>query len=374
MDIARELKQAFEDFRRNHGESLEELRERLDAMEAKSNTLPKPGGFSGRGGPQMKAFRDFLRSGDVSALREAKSLTTTEGGVLVPEELAKEIHNLTVAASPVRAVSRVVKVSTGDYKVPVGTRGIGSGWVGETDARAETDAPGLAEVEAVMGEVYANPAATQTMLDDSQFDVGQWLAEQIADEFSTQENGAFTSGNGVKKPKGFLDYVFTDESDADRDFGKLQYIPTGVDAGFKALGTDTGVGPVDDLLSLVYALKAPLRPGACWMMASTTLATIRKWKDNDGSLIWQPGLQAGQPSTLLGFPVHENEDMPAVGSGAIPIVFGNFQRGYCIVDRITQVLRDPYTNKPYVHFYTTKRVGGMVVDSEAIKGLKTAAS
>ena len=223
-----------------------------------------------------------------------------------------------------------------------------------------------------MGELYANPAITQTALDDMVFNAGEWITTEIGESFGVAENEDFTTGNGTKRAKGFLAYDATDEADGVRDFGKLQFLKTGVADGFKAL-TST-VSPADDLSDLIYTLKAAYRQGAVFMMNSKTLGAIRKWKDSEGNAVWQHSLAAGQPGTLLGYEVVENEAMPDVGPDEIPIAFGNFKRAYLICDRIgVRLVRDPYTNKPYVHFYTTKRVGGCVVNSEAIKLLKIAA-
>jgi HK97 family phage major capsid protein len=236
-----------------------------------------------------------------------------------------------------------------------------SGWVAETAGRPETATPSFAEIAPPMGELYANPAASQAMLDDAAFDVEQWLAGEIATEFARAEGAAFVNGTGVNRPRGFLSEPVAADADGARAFGTLQYVPSGAAGAF-------GANPQDRLIDLVQALRSPYRQGASFVMNSATLSTIRKVKTADGAFLWQPGLIEGRPDTLLGYPVVEAEDMPDIGANTLSIAFGNFRIGYLIAERQeTQILRDPFTNKPFVHFYATKRVGGAVVNSEAIK-------
>ena len=249
------------------------------------------------------------------------------------------------------------------------TNGVASGWASEVAARPTTNTPTFNEIVPSFGELYANPAATQAMLDDAQFDVEAWLADEIATQFAKAEGTAFVNGDGVDKPRGFLTYTSAIAGDATRAFGQLQYVPTGVAAALPS------TNPENKLLDLVHALRAPYRQGAVWVMNSTTLATIRKFKTADGAFIWTPGLVTGQPDTLLGYPVIESEDMPDIAANSTPIAFGNFKAGYLIAERSeTNILRDPYSNKPYVNFYATKRLGGAVSNSEAIKLLRVSVS
>jgi HK97 family phage major capsid protein len=240
--------------------------------------------------------------------------------------------------------------------------------VSETAGRPETATPTFIEVAPPFGELYANPAASQAMLDDAAFDVEAWLAQEIATEFARAEGSAFVGGNGVNRPKGFLSNPTSAQGDHLRAFGTIQYLATGEVGGF-------GAGPSDKLIDLVQSLRPPYRQGAAFVMNSATASAIRKFKTADGAFVWQPGLTGGQPDTLLGYPVVEAEDMPDIAANSLSIAFGNFRSGYLIAERTeTQILRDPYSNKPFVHFYATKRVGGMVSNSEAIKLLKFAAS
>ncbi len=319
-------------------------------------------------------FDRFVRKGIETGLQalEAKALSTgsdADGGYAVPEALDGSIEKLLVEASPIRSVANVVQIGTSAYKKLVNLGGATSGWVGESDARAETDTPQFSEVAPPLGEIYANPAATQAMLDDAYFNVEDWLAEELTTEFAAQEGTAFVTGNGTNKPKGFLSYTATDEADGTRAFGSLQYVPTGV------AGDWPGSDPTDILLDLVYALRSGYRSSAAFAMNTNLVAEIRKFKDMDGNYLWRPGLADGQPASLLGYRAIEVADMPDKGANSLSVAFGNFERGYTITDRMaTRILRDPFTNKPFVHFYATKRVGGGVVNSEAIKLLKFAAS
>jgi HK97 family phage major capsid protein len=234
-------------------------------------------------------------------------------------------------------------------------------------ARPETSTPTFTEVVPAAGELYANPAASQQMLDDAMFDVEKWLAHEIATEFARAEGMAFVKGTGTSQPLGFLSSPNATTADGTRPMGTLQTIGTGVAGGFATSD------PEDVLIDLVQALRSPYRQGAVFVMNSATAAEIRKFKTADGAFMFQPSLAAGQPSTLLGYPLIEAEDMPDVAAGSLSIAFGNFKAGYVIAERnATTILRDPYTHKPYVHFYATKRVGGQVVNSESIKLLQFA--
>lgn len=315
-------------------------------------------------------LRKGLERGQDAIEQKALNVTTSgEGGYAVPREFDALIETKLKDISAVRSVATVVQVGSSQYRKLVATSGFASGWAAETGARAETTTPAFAEIVPPWGELYANPAATQTMLDDAVFDVESWLADEVAREFANQEGAAFVSGNGTNRPKGFLASATATTGDATRAFGTLQYLPTTADGAFPASD------PADKLIDLVHSLRPAYRQGAVFMMNTNTLARIRKFKDLEGNFLWRPSLQEGQPATLLGYPVIEAQDMPDIASGALAIAFGNFAHGYIIADRLgTRVLRDPYSNKPYVHFYTTRRTGGAVLNSEAIKLLKFSVS
>ncbi len=316
------------------------------------------------------AFEGYVRRGDATRMMgvEGKALSTgagADGGYLVPPETETAVNRALKAISPIRAIASVRQVSGNVYKKPFATTGAGTGWVGEAAARPQTTTPTLAELSFPTMELYAMPAATQVLLDDAAINIDQWIAEEVRLAFAQQEGQAFVTGDGVNKPKGFLAYDTI--ANASWEFGKLGFLSTGVAGAFPASS------PSDKLIDLIYSVKAGYRANGSFVLNRSTQSTVRKMKDADGQYLWQPAAQPGGASTLLGFPVVESEDMPDVAANALAIAFGDFQRGYLIVDRIgISVLRDPYSAKPYVLFYTTKRVGGGVQDFEAIKLLKFA--
>ncbi|MEX0859718.1 MAG: phage major capsid protein [Cucumibacter sp.] len=310
------------------------------------------------------AFASYVRRGEEKALQVGSN---PDGGYLVPGETEIEIARRLTEVSPIRSIAGVRVVSTSTYKKPISITGPVVGWVGETDARPETDSQILDAIEYPTAELYAMPAATSAFLDDAAVDVGQWIAEEVDAAFAEQETAAFILGDGVKKPTGFLDY--DQIAEASWAWEKIGYIATGVSGDFPASDES------DVLIDLVYALKSGYRQNATWVMNRRTQAALRKLKDENGNYIWQPSATPIGRASLMGFPVVEAEDMPDIGAGTTPIAFGDFRRGYLIVDRQgINVIRDPFSAKPYVLFYTTKRVGGGVADFDAIKLLKFAAS
>jgi HK97 family phage major capsid protein len=319
-------------------------------------------------GEEKAAWNGYLRAGQMSSLIEVKAgLSTSSGsGGLAPVETERLVERRLMASSPMREISTVRTVASGVFRKPVSTAGLEAGWVAETAARPETDPSTLALLEFPSADLYASPAATQALLDDALIDLDEWLAAEVEDAFAAQETSAFVTGNGTNKPKGFLAY--DQVADASHEWGKIGFIASGVSATF-------GTTPVDKLIDLIYAPKAKYRADARFVMNRRTASAIRKFKDADGAYVWSPATQPGTTSSLLGYPVTEIETMPDVGAGTTPIAFGDFRRGYLIVDRAgLSVLRDPYSAKPYVLFYTTKRVGGGVQDFDAIKLMKLAVS
>ncbi|NOW44097.1 HK97 family phage major capsid protein [Novosphingobium sp. SG751A] len=318
-----------------------------------------------------ETFNRWFRRGDQAAeaalgdLQVRAGLTTQsdpDGGWLMPEEMDRTITRVLSVVSAMRGLSRVISTATGEYSALVSQGGAGAGWVGEESARPDTGTPQLSKIELETGEIYANPAATQRVLDDGFIDIAQWLADEISITFAEQEGAAFISGNGINKPRGILSY--TPVANSSYAWGKVGFVVTGGAAAFAASS------PTDALMDLYYSLKAGYRNGASFVTSDAVLGTIRKFKDGQGNYIWAPPT-ADMPGTILGKPVMTDDNMPALGAGAFPVAFGNFQRAYTIVDRMgTRVLRDPYTAKPYVKFYTTKRVGGGITNFEAIKLLK----
>lgn len=396
--ILAELKQTFETFKAAHEEELKGIRknfadvittEKVAKIDGEISALTKAldginaalaanklGGDPGAD-PDKKAhasaFNKWFRKGVDAGLSdlEVKAKLTTQsdpdGGYLVPDEMAATIDRVLGTVSVMRQLATVMPIGTSSYKKLVSMGGAGAGWVGEEESRPETGTPTLREMIFNVMEMYANPATTQTMLDDGIIDVGAWLADEVQTTFSEMEGAAFISGSGVKRPRGVLTYDTV--ANASYAWGKLGFVVTGASADFATSA------PGDALIDLLYALKAGYRQNASFLMADTVMSKVRKFKDGQGNYLWAPPTAAAEVATILGKPVYTDDNMPNVGANAFPVAAGDFRRGYMIVDRQgIRVLRDPFTNKPYVHFYTTKRVGGGVANFEAIKLLKCASS
>jgi HK97 family phage major capsid protein len=366
------LEQSFEAFEEDDG-GVAALKAELETLKAKIASgviaAQRPA-LDGVKSADASSFIDqYVRRG-IEASLETKAVAGSSdavGGYAVPEEIDARIDRTLTAISPIRAIANVVKVGSAGYRKLIASDGTPSGWVAYEADRPETATPNFTEIVPASGEIYANPAASQQMLDDAMFDVEKWLADEIATEFARAEGAAFVGGTGINQPLGFLSSPMSAALDAVRPMGTLQTIATGVAGGFAASD------PEDALIDLVQALRSPYRQGAAFVMNSATAAEIRKFRTADGAFMFQPSLSAGQPASLLGYPLIEAEDMPDIAAGSLSIAFGNFKAGYVIAERnATTILRDPYTHKPYVHFYATKRVGGQVVNSEAIKLLKFA--
>ena len=317
------------------------------------------------------AFDAYMRKGDAAAITrlESKALSANsspDGGYTVPVEIESSINHALRAISPIRAIAGNRQVSSSVYRKPFAIAGFPAGWVGETDVRPQTLTPQLAEMAFPTMELYAMPAASPHLLDDSAVNIDQWIADEVRITFAQQEGAAFINGTGVNTPKGFLAYPAVDN--ASWSFGNIGTIKTGTAGAFPA------TNPFDKLIDLIHAVKAGYRANGTFVMNRATQSLVRKMKDQIGDYLWQPSTTPGVPPTLMGYPVAEAEDMPDVATDSLAVAFGDFQRGYLVVDRIgIRVLRDPYTAKPYVLFYTTKRVGGGVQDFEAIKLLKFSA-
>ena len=320
-----------------------------------------------RKGDQESDLKAANGTGDRQAIQAAmQSGTDSAGGYLAPVEWDRRVNKALTPVSPMRRIARVIPTTVRAYSTLYSKDGWGSGWVGETAARPATATPTLDPLTFPHGEIYANPGITQNLLDDADFNLEAWLATEVAEEFGKQEGIAFLAGNGVNKPRGLLTYVEGGASADHHPGGNLTVVVS---------GAATALPSADGLIDFVYGLPSPYRQNARWLMNSMTAAAIAKMKDGDGNYLWRETYVAGQPATLLGYAVEIDENMPDVAAGAIPIAFGDFQRGYVINDRQgVRILRDPYTAKPYVHFYTTKRVGGGVDDPKAIRLLKIAAS
>jgi HK97 family phage major capsid protein len=397
-DIVTDLNRAFSAFKEANDERLAQLETRMSADvvtedklaridhaldEAKGRldrlTLelarPRLGGATpqdSEGREHKSAFDHYMRSGEATGLKalEAKAMSRTsgpDGGYLVPAPAEREILRRLAKLSPIRAISTVREISTQSLRRAYSLSGPAAGWVAEADPRPQTNNQQIADMNFPAMELYAMPAATQALLDDAVVDIEQWVADEVQVVFAEQEGAAFVNGDGVNKPKGFLSY--TTVADASWSWNNIGYIATG------AAGAFPTTNPSDTLFNLIYALRAGYRQNARFVMGRRAQSLVRQFKTTTGDYLWAPPVNAEGTATLMNFPIVEVEDMPDPAANSLSIAFGDFERGYLIVDRIgVRVLRDPYSAKPYVLFYTTKRVGGGVQNFEAIKLLKFAAS
>ena len=359
-----------------------EIKSKLHNQEEQLTMLDRKTMFAGRpalstaaaeatGAPHQKAFEAYLRSGEDDGLRtlhlEGKGLTTAvaaDGGYLVDPQTSETIASVLASTASIRSLANVVHVQSTSFEVLIDQAELGTGWATETGSVIETTSPQIERILIPLHELSAMPKASQRLLDDSAFDIDGWLADRIAKKFARVEAAAFVKGTGVDQPKGFLT-----ETTVKNDtwvWGKIGYAVTGVSGAF---------GQADSLIDLVYSLGAEYRAGATFVMNSKTAGTVRKLKDADGRFLWSDGLAAGEPARLLGYPVLIAEDMPDIAASSLSIAFGDFSAGYTIAERPDlRVLRDPFSAKPHVLFYATKRVGGAVSDFAAIKLLKFATS
>lgn len=316
----------------------------------------------------VKAFKAHMRKGDNAGAEVNAAMTRgsdADGGYLAPIEWDRTITGKLKRVSPIRANARVISITSAGFKKLFTDRAVGSGWVGETASRPATSTPQIGTLDFPLGEIYANPAISQQLLDDVAIDLEQWLSDEVDTEFARQEGIAFLSGDGTNKPHGILTYVTGAANASRHPWGAIPVINSGSAAAYTA----------DGFIDLIYDLPAEYRANAKLYTGRGSQAAMRKLKDGQGNYLWQPTYAAGQPATLAGESIVEIPDMPAVAANAISALYGDMEATYLVVDRIgIRVLRDPFTNKPYVHFYTTKRVGGGVYNPEAMRGLKVAAA
>tara|TARA_R110002051_G_scaffold14460_3_gene46815 strand:- start:6489 stop:7670 length:1182 start_codon:yes stop_codon:yes gene_type:complete len=363
----------FNDFSHGVNAKLQKQDDRMNKLDRKTMTSARPvlAASAHEDAPHQKAFAAYLRSGDDDGLRglemEGKALGTSvaaDGGYLVDPQTADTIKSTLSSTASIRAIANVVNVDATSFDVLVDQTEMGAGWATEASAMAETGTPQIDRITIPLHELSALPKASQRLLDDSAFDIEGWLAGRIADKFARSEASAFVNGDGIDKPKGLLTYPTVDNDVW--VWGNLGYVVTGVDGA---------IADGDPIVDLVYSLGAEHRANATFVMNSKTAGTIRKLKDNDGRFLWSDGLAAGEPARLMGYAVLIAEDMPDVVSDATAIAFGDFGAGYTVAERPDlRVLRDPFSAKPHVLFYATKRVGGAVSDFGAIKLLKFAIS
>lgn len=385
--IFAELQKAFEEFKATHAEQIKGVnakfddvvtRDKLDklntqvgdmqaALDAANVKLAAATIGAGsvrpvRDAEYTDAFNAHFRKGEVKA--SLNKGTASEGGYLAPTEWDRTVTDKLIEISPMRSLCSVISISTNGFTKLFNNRGTASGWVGETAARPETAGPTFGQMTYNTGELYANPSATQQLLDDAEIDVESWLASEVQTEFAYQEGIAFVSGNGTNKPSGILTYVRGGTNAAVHPFGAIKVVNSGAAAALTA----------DGIVKLIYDLPTALTGAAKFAMNRNTIKAVRLLKDSQGNYLWQPSYQAGQPASLAGYPLVEIAAMPDIAAAATPILFGDFAKTYQIVDRIgVRVLRDPFTNKPFVNFYTTKRVGGGLLNPETMRAQAIAA-
>ena len=363
----------FRGFQERLETRLRTQEDRIAQIDRKAAAVSRPAlGAAAQPATETKALAAYLRSGDERALAEAapegKALITTDetqGGLLVATEAAAQIARVRRDAGSLRSIAHVVTIEGGSYEALVDHADLGTAWVDETTTPGETEAASVSRVSIPLHELAALPKASQRLLEDSAFDVETWLADSISATFSRAEAAAFVNGDGVTMPKGLLTYDHTTTG----EWGKIGYVATGVAGGFDT--TD----PANDLIDLIYSLGARYRANGGFVMNSKTAGVIRKLKDVDGRFLWGESLCVGEPSRLCGYPLTICEEMPDIGPDATPIAFGDFRAGYTIAERPgMRILRDPFSAKPHVQFYVSTRVGGAVVDFDAIRLLKTGLS
>jgi HK97 family phage major capsid protein len=368
--------QEFNAFQGEVKQSFQQQDNRMTMLDRKTMTYSRPAlsAHAELDVPHKKAFNAYLRSGDDDALRglvlEGKAMSTAvaaDGGYLVDPQTADTIRSMLLATSSLRSVAGVVNVDAVSFDVLVDRSEVGSGWATEVATTTETATPTIERISIKLHELSAMPKASQRLLDDSAFDVEGWLAGKIATRFIRAEAAAFINGTGVDQPKGIM--IPPKVANASWVWGQLGYVPTGAAADFATTNAS------DCIVNLVYALTADYRSNGTFVMNSKTAGAVRKMKDADGRFMWGDSLQAGEPARLMGYPVLIAEDMPDVAANAYPIAFGDFATGYTIAERPDlRILRDPFSAKPNVLFYASKRVGGDITDFAAIKLLKIAAS
>ena len=369
-----ELKAALDAMQSTVKAGISGLTERMDDLE---KIMARPGGprtdskDKGTLAAERKALAAFIRTGDESEMKTLSVGSNPDGGYTVHTHRSSEMTKKIFDETPMRRLCRTVTITEGDaFEEPVDLSEVGGTWVGESQSRPETAGPELKMLYIPVKEIYAMVPVTQRLLDDSSIDIGGWVDGKIAEKFARSEGLAAVTGEGIRDPRGFTTYDKVTTADATRPWGKMQYVPSG-----SASVVADADGQANGLKDLYYALRTGYRKNATWLMASSTANAIDKLKDVNKDYIWRDGMTSGAPPSLLGHPVEFDESMPAIEAGAFPIAFGDFKRGYTMVDKAgIRSLRDPFTSKPNVLFYSYRRTGGNVANFEAIKFLKIATS
>jgi len=372
---------AFDDWLRHnkHPETIRRLEECQLAAAESIRKLPKRLQRRYKSG----AWMDFGRISEPDQSR-AITITTTGGGNAIPTLVSDRIVSKIYDLSPIRQVANVQQASNENHRfIALNNNSIG-GWVGAGGARSETTTPVFHLATLTYGTAYAYPFVQEEAVDDLEFDVASLVEDVSTRVLAQQEGVAFVTGNGTDKPTGFLDGTPVTTADEgvspERAFQVLQYFPTGAAAAFQQdyiFAPSPVTAPEAVLIDTMMALKAGYRANAVWVMNKATLGVIRKLRDANGNLLWVPGLAAGQPNGLLGYPILEAEAMPDIGANTFPIAFGDFNEGYQIGD-IVNTLRitvdDNITAPGNIKFYIRRRLGGNKLNDDAIKLVKVAAS
>ena len=367
---------AFKGFQDEVKTSFQQQEERMTMLDRKTMTYARPNlsASTELDLSHKKALGAYLRTGDDDGLRgltlEGKAMSTAvsaDGGYLLNPQMSANIESMLSSTASLRSIANVVQIDASSYDVIVDNTDVGSGWQSEISSVAETSTANINRISIKLNDLSAMPKASQRLLDDAAFDVEGWLAQKIATRFIRAEASAFISGTGIDQPKGIM--LPNKVANASWTWGNLGYIPTGAASDFAS------VNPIDCIVSLVYALAADYRANATFVMNSKTAGAVRKIKDTEGRFMWSDGLAAQAPATLMGYKVLVSEDMPDIAANSYPVAFGDFNAGYTIAERPDlRILRDPFSAKPNVLFYASKRVGGDITDFAAIKLLKVAVS
>lgn len=365
------VRENYDLFQAQNKEHFDRLRSRVSDLEAANGRRGLGGSYDSERSQELsKALRLWLRDNDATHLKSLMAVSSDPaGGYWVVPEFESDIIATVKALSPLRRLARVYSIGSDSLEMITDTGEFGGAWVEESGTRSDTDVSEIGKITIFARELYAQPVVTQKLLDDAMIDVGEWVARKIGQRFARLESSAFISGDGIGKPRGLLTYPISTADDDVRAFGTVEYVPSG------AAGAFASTDPQNALIDLVTSLQPDYRTNARWLMNRATAGTIRKFKDSEGRFIWQDSLVQGQPSLLLGFPVEIDEFLPTVAANSLSVALGDFSAAYAVVDRAgVRALRDPFTRKGYVKFYTWRRVGGDVMNTESYKLLKMAAS
>lgn len=383
--ILADLTTAFASFKEKNAGKISGIERDIDAINSSLAAL-RVGGASGIevdnpvAATERSAIGLFAKNGSDTGIkamaRPAAAMSADsepDGGYIVTPTISKQIQRKVFDVSPLGRLARRVTIERGDsFEEPIDPSDIGAEWVGETQSRPNLDTSKMRYLSIPLNEIYTSQPITQRLLDDTEFNIGQWLEGKISDKFARSEGKGYVTGNGINKPRGLLTYSTSVDKDGLRPWGTIQHIISGADGGF--VPATAAVDGSDALFNVVYSLRAPYRPNARWLMNLSTAGVVRKLKDADGRFIWADARE-GQPATLCGFPVELDEEMPDIAEDSLSIAFGDFGQAYIVVDRPgLRLMRDPYTAKPHVIFYAYRRVGGGLQNSEAVKFLKFSAA